>query len=124
MEDNNTLYWLIWRVTRHTTGLWLNKQYRYQKALYKMEPTNKCWECSICGQRIKNKREQSIDHIIPANILWEVELPGLLIDPRNFRSSHQKCNVERGILTINDMSPKVRDKLFALLEKRTNTPTS
>lgn len=105
-------YWgkqrsLLWSKTRKEF-LW-NKLHRGESM-----------DCEICGEWCP-KHDRTVDHIIPRNILFEVELVGLEFDHRNLRLAHKKCNSDRGRLTIDDMPDSIRDKLFVLLE--TNTPT-
>lgn len=69
-----------------------------------------CW---ICGQKV-NRRDRSIDHIIPKAIIHELSLPGLIYDKRNFRIAHKQCNGKRGD-NIDTLPKSVKNKL---LERR------
>lgn len=51
--------------------------------------------CDICGERVA-RRDRSLDHIIPKSVCYELGLAGLVLDSRNFRLAHKRCNGKRG----------------------------
>lgn len=114
--------WLAYKAVSHQVRFVFKLNYRYEKWKFNHDPANRHWWCAICDKHIARKK-RTIDHIIPENICWLLEMPGLIIDPRNFRPAHLKCNSDRGDMTIErllteeKLSPKIRDKLFALAKK-------
>ena len=114
--------YLFWLGLYHWAGKRKNALYRQAKAEWQRNSLNKCWLCAICGKKIP-KRQSTIDHIIPKNILYEFDLDPMVWDKRNFQAAHQLCNVRRGLLTVDDMPDSIKEKLFALISTRTNTPS-
>ena len=51
--------------------------------------------CHICNKYIQ-KKDISVDHLIPQSICFIIERPQLILDPRNFAVAHIKCNIKRG----------------------------
>lgn len=111
MDNDRFLFWAIYRGLYHYLGLAMNVEYRRVKGEWKSNPRNKIWRCAICDLNINRKSERTIDHIIPKNLCYELGLPQLIIDERNFRAAHQLCNARRGELTVEDLSPNVLAKL-------------
>ena len=59
----------------------------------------------------------TLDHIIPRLFIYELELPGLITDPRNFRMLCSKCNEERGH-DIRDLPQVLQEKIRSLLKEQ------
>lgn len=124
MDD--TVYWLLWRFTRKYLGLLKEARWREAKAEFKRSRSNN-WKCDICGKKLGKKNQRylrpSVDHVIPRNILYQLGLVDLIFDLRNLQLTHEICNVKRGDLTIADLPPRIRDKLFAM-SSYANTPVT
>lgn len=61
--------------------------------------------CFLCKKRVTAK-DRSIDHIIPKTVCWELGLYRLIIDDRNFRIAHKRCNLIRGH-DVSDLPPEI-----------------
>jgi len=79
---------------KHTLGVWKNKvmYLEFRKYLKIYGYNHDCW---LCGKKV-SKNERSLDHAVPQSVCFELELPMLLFDHRNFRVAHQTCNTKRG----------------------------
>lgn len=72
--------------------------------------------CCFCNEEIKWD-DRSVDHIIPKSVCWELELFALLVDERNLRIAHKRCNSLRAN-DVSDLPISVRRKLDALRSKK------
>lgn len=73
-----------------------------------------CW---LCGYLIWGLKNVSADHVIPVHFCWLANLPELIVDPRNIKLAHKKCNTKRGH-NITGLPMSVRemlDKRIALM---------
>ena len=114
-QNDITVYWLFYKGLRQYLGLW---KFRTLKTEFYRWMVANGWPniCGICHKKIRTRKERSLDHIIPISICMELEMPGLIFDPRNFRVAHRDCNEMRSS-NISDLPKKVRQ---ALAEKRKN----
>lgn len=112
------LVWLIYRGVYHHLGKIIASEYKKEKRRFWREQ----WYpliCSLCGEYIYQKSEQTVDHIVPKVLLIEhPELAGLYIDRRNFQPAHQYCNTMKVCKTVEDLPPYLRDSFTAMTSKK------
>ncbi len=110
-RQDDFVFFMYGRIRKAQFGLWRNLTYRQAKYDYKT--ANFTRRCALCGQTMKRK-DVTLDHIIPLNICREYNLPQLEFDARNFRLTHQYCNMQRGVHTIDDLPAQLRLKVLSV----------
>ena len=127
MSSDYTLYWLYYKTLRHLLGYQGNLTWRNEK--FKWRAKNG-WpiKCSVCNRNVKRPRkgggyksdQMTIDHIIPHALLKELELYELLYDHDNMALMCERCNVNKADnkLDTDDLSPNLRVKFYAALDRR------
>lgn len=88
------MWWALYRGLRVHLGEW---RYRAKQAAKMRWMRRHRWPdvCENCKRRVPWK-ERTIDHIIPQSVCFELDLPGLLFDDRNFQMLCSSCNSEKG----------------------------
>jgi len=71
--------------------------------------------CQLCHKKV-TKKERTIDHIIPKEICYELNMPLLIYDQRNLRRTCGNCNQKRGS-KIHDLPPSVVKRLVELKQQ-------
>lgn len=94
-----------------------------QRAAFLRWRANRHWpkRCEKCGIKVREgtapaSDTMTLDHIIPKFFIYELELPGLITDPRNLRMLCSKCNNRRGH-DITDLPLVLQEKIRSLLKE-------
>lgn len=109
--DRNTHLVLFFRGLYHYLGIRVDEALKQEILEFLIENR---WPriCGLCGKRIRGKG-RTIDHIIPKATCYEVGLPELCIDRRNFQVAHKECNSAKKD-NLADLSPRILAKLKSL----------
>lgn len=112
---SDSMWWAFYKGLCHHLGLWKKRTLRYQFTLWQMQNH---WPkmCGGCGIRTE-KKDRTLDHIIPIEMCVELEMPAMIFDPRNFQMLCLKCNQKKGnkIHSLPEAVQKALEKRRELL---------
>lgn len=107
MDDS--VWWALYRGLRLHLGEWKHWTLFYERKRWYSENKYPV-HCTACGHYIPNKKDRTIDHIIPVKVCMELELPLLIFDRRNFQMLCKTCNTKKAD-KLHGLSAKIQKAL-------------
>lgn len=119
-----TVYILFYLGMRKYYGKVMNREWRILKKAWR-KSNNQPDHCFKCGRLVKRQHRKAtetatIDHIIPKNVIFQLEIPELLFDLNNFQQLCQPCNNKKAnrMPRESELSPELLASLHEALDNK------